>query len=100
MYGVIMNILGWVVWAVAMSMFIAHIFLFFYSDPGVTRLAKRFSFLIAIGLAITAFTKLSKFHLIWWVPVAYLLNLWAFSVGVQRGAKKFLKSSRKKKRSK
>ncbi len=85
-----MNILGWVVWAVAMFIFIVHIFLFFHSDPGVSRLAKRFSFLIAIGLAITAFTKLSKFHLIWWIPVAYLFNLWAFSARVQRDAKKFI----------
>lgn len=92
-----MNILGWIVWAVAMFVFIVHIFLFSHSDPGVSRLAKRFSFLIAIGLAITAFTKLSKSHLIWWIPVVYIFNLLAFSAGVHRGAEKFIEKLKEEK---
>jgi len=85
------NILEWIIWGVALIIFIIHIFLFFHSDPGVSRLAKRYSFLIAIGLIVTAFTKFSKFHLIWWAPVAYVFNLLTLSAGVRRGAKKFIK---------
>jgi hypothetical protein len=92
-----MNILEWVVWIIAAFVFIIHIFLFFNSDPGVSRLAKRFSLLIAIGLAITVFTKLSKFHLIWWLPLAYFINLVTFSAGVHRDAHKFIENLKKEK---
>jgi len=90
-----MHILSWVIWAIAMVILLIQIPLFFHRDPGVGRLAKRFGFLIAVGLVVTLFTSLSKFHLIWWVPVAYACNLLTFSAGVNRNAAKFITNLKK-----
>ena len=91
------NILEWVIWGVALFIFIIHIFHFFHSDSAVRLLAKRYNFLLAIGLIITAFTKFSKFHLIWWAPAAFFLNLFTYKAGVQRGAEKFMEELKKNK---
>lgn len=74
-----MNILGWIVWSFALLICIAHILLSFHSDPGVGRLARRFAVLVAIGLVVTAFTTISKLHLLWWVPTAFVLNMFIFA---------------------
>ena len=84
-----MYILSWIIWAIAMITLLIQIPLFFHRDAGVSRLAKRFAFLIAVGLTITLFTNLSKFHLIWWVPVVYTCNLFTFAAGINRNAAKF-----------
>ena len=47
-----MHILSWVIWAIAMVILLIQIPLFFHRDPGVGRLAKRFGFLIAVGLVV------------------------------------------------
>jgi len=90
-----MYILSWVVWVIALLVLFIHIPLFFHRDPGVGRLAKRFSLLIVIGLLITVLTDLSKFHLIWWLPFVYVFNLFTFKAGVYRRAAKFMENLKK-----
>jgi hypothetical protein len=84
-----MNIIGWIVWGIALLILIVQVALFFHHDPGVGRLAKRWAFLIALGLAITALTDFSKLHLLWWVPFSLFLNLFFLTAGVNRKVAKF-----------
>lgn len=81
-----MIIIGWVVWGVALVILIVQVALFYHRDPGVARLAKRFAFLIIIGLAITVFINLSKLHLLWWLPVCYIFNMLFFGAALRVAA--------------
>ena len=79
-----MNIIGWVVWGIALLIFFVQVALFFSHDPGVGRLAKRTAFLIALGLVVTVLTNFSKLHLLWWVLLSFFFNLFFFRVSVKR----------------
>ena len=84
-----MYFIRWFVWGVALAIFIAQLVFIFHSDPGSRRLAKRFAFLIAIGLAVTALTNISKLHLLWWVPLGFFINLVFFAADINRETAKF-----------
>ena len=84
-----MYFIRWFVWGVALAIFIAQLVFIFHRDPGLRRLAKRFAFLIAIGLAVTALTNISKLHLLWWVPLVFFINLVFFAADINRETAKF-----------
>lgn len=84
-----MYFISWFVWGVALAIFIAQLVFIFHRDPGLRRLAKMFAFLIAIGLAVTAFTNLSKLHLLWWVPLGFFINLFFLAADINRKTAKF-----------
>ena len=84
-----MYFIRWFVWGVALAIFIAQLIFIFHRDRALRRLAKRFAFLIAIGLAATAFTNLSKLHLLWWVPLAFFINFVFLAADINRQAYKF-----------
>jgi hypothetical protein len=74
-----MNILGWIIWACGVLVLANQFpFAYFSKDGGIRILAKRYSILIITGLLVTALTDISRFHLLWWVPSSYFLNLWYF----------------------
>jgi len=84
-----MNFISWFVWGVALAIFIAQLVFIFHRDPPLRRLAMRFAFLIAIGLAVTAFTNISKLHLLWWVPLVFFINLVFLAADINRKTAKF-----------
>jgi len=71
-----MAIIEWVIWAIAcvflLSFFLAALY---QHDPGIRSHHMRYCLLLALGLLVTAITPISKFHLLWWVPVTFFLNL-------------------------
>jgi hypothetical protein len=77
------------VWGAALAIFISQLVFIFHRDPGFRRLAMRFAFLIAIGLAVTALTNISKFHLLWWVPLAFFINLVFLAADINRKTAKY-----------
>jgi uncharacterized membrane protein YdfJ with MMPL/SSD domain len=49
----------------------------------------KFAFLIAIGLAVTVFTNISKLHLLWWVPLGLFINLVLLAADINRKTAEF-----------
>lgn len=90
-----MNIIEWTVWGIAVLILICQVALFSHRDPGVGRLSMRLAFLISIGLIVTLVTKCSKLHLLWWIPVAYNLNVFFFAAVVNREFAKFVEQMNK-----
>jgi len=70
-----MAIIEWVIWAVAcfllLSFFLAALF---QHDPLIRSYHMRYCLLLVPGLLVTVITPVSKFHLLWWVPVTFFLN--------------------------
>ncbi len=86
-----MEIVGWVVWGLTCLILITQLPLSFHRDPGVGRLATRFSLFILVGLIATAFINVSKLHLIWWLPFTYFLNFILFEWSVNRKVAKSMR---------
>ena len=84
-----MSFIRWVVWGTALAIFISQFIFIFRRDPAKRRLAMRFAFLIAIGLAVTVFTNISKLHLLWWVPLALFINLVFLVADINRKTAEF-----------
>ena len=84
-----MSFIRWVVWGTALAIFISQFIFIFRRDPAKRRLAMKFAFLIAIGLAVTFFTNISKLHLLWWVPLAWFINLVFLVADINRKTAEF-----------
>jgi hypothetical protein len=84
-----MYFIRWFVWGSALAIFISQVVFIFHRDPGKRRLAMRFAFLIAIGLAVTVFTNISKLHLLWWVPLVFFINLVFLAADINRKTAQF-----------
>ncbi len=70
-----MIVFEWIVWGVACLIFLSFVLAAFSSrDSGLRAHHVRHSLLIAVGLVITFITQMSKLHLLWWVPVTFILN--------------------------
>lgn len=91
-----MAIIEWVIWAIAcvflLSFFLAALY---QHDPGIRSHHMRYCLLLAPGLLVTVITPISKFHLLWWVPVTFFLNLLLsniiLSLRLKRGLRNFEK---------
>ncbi len=79
-----MNYVSWFIWILALLVLIAEMFIFSHPEKAIGNLAKRFSFLIVVGLFTTALTDVPKFHLIWWVPFSYYINYFYFWLSYKR----------------
>lgn len=79
-----MYIIEWTIWGISFLILLIQIKLLGSKDGTVQLLAKRFSYFIIFGLIITAILNVSKFHLIWWMPFTYFLNLKLFINKVMR----------------
>ena len=84
-----MQSIRWIVWGTALAIFISQVVFIFHRDPGKRRLAMKFAFLIAIGLAVTVFTNISKLHLLWWLPLCLFINLVLLVADINRKTAKF-----------
>lgn len=71
-----MVIVGWIIWAIT-CVFLLTFLLSALSrrDPGFRNHHLRFSVLLLVGLLITVLTSFSKLHLLWWIPVAFVVNM-------------------------
>ena len=91
-----MVVAEWIVWVIAcivlLSFFLAALT---QRDSGIRSHHMRHWFLLAPGLLITIITPISKFHLLWWVPVTFFLNLLLsnilLSLRLKRGMRNFEK---------
>src|SRR5688572_11164743 len=71
-----MNSVEWIVWALGCFVLLTQFIVSISSrEPFTRRMIGQYCVLAAAGLAATALTGLSKFHLLWWLPVTYFLNL-------------------------
>ncbi len=86
-----MAVIGWIIWTSCVLFFLIHLLLAVNSSDGGTRiLAKRYAILLVIGLTLTAIGPFSKFHLLWWAPAMWCLNLIYFWISFQCAAAKFV----------
>lgn len=91
-----MTIIEWIIWAIA-CVFLLLFFLAALSqhDPVIRSLHMRYCLLLAPGLLVTVMTPISKFHLLWWVPVSFFLNMLLstilLSLRLTRGLRNFEK---------
>jgi hypothetical protein len=71
------HILAWGVWTIAFVVYLVHVLLSCVEqDGGVRKLERRYSWLLLVGLALTLFTSISKYHLLWWAPTMFVFNMW------------------------
>jgi hypothetical protein len=78
-----MNIIEWIVWGIGVLVLIVFFPMCLHREPLIARLFKVFAVLIVAGLIVTAFTQLSKFHLLWWIPVSFILKDVIFHADLQ-----------------
>ena len=91
-----MVVAEWIVWVIScivlLSFFLAALT---QRDFGIRSHHMRHCLLLAPGLLITIITPISKFHLLWWVPVTFFLNLLLsnilLSLRLKRGMRNFEK---------
>lgn len=84
----VIEIAEWVVWGIAMLLGFAFL-MNRHKDGGVALLSRRYAILVLAGALITFVTDISKFHLLWWMPIAYFLNMYLFTIIVQLKMKSF-----------
>jgi len=90
-------IIEWVIWAIA-CVFLLSFLLAALSqrDPGMRSHHMRYCLLLVPGLLITAITPVSKLHLLWWVPVAFFLNMMLSNTLLSLRLKRGLPNSEKR----
>lgn len=73
----VIDILSWLVWGFALIFTIAQWQLKFgHADGGVRLIAGRNAMVLSVALLICLFPGVSKFHLIWAVPIFYFGTVW------------------------
>jgi len=76
-----MNVVAWAVWGIGVSVFLCALVLLAKAIPtgalsrpyGRSLLA--FSICTAAALAVTLLTEFSKLHLVWMLPVSFIIGL-------------------------
>lgn len=91
-----MNIIEWIVWGIGFLILIIHIPLYLHHDPSIASIFRNFAVLATAGLVVTVLTELSKLHLLWWIPVSYILKFDIFYAGGYWRVKRFLKEERER----
>jgi len=65
------TVFGWIIWAIAF-LILVRFFIDIFDQRRYVRIASSVvSLLILFSLVVTSFFDISKFHLIWFVPVAF-----------------------------
>jgi hypothetical protein len=78
-----MNIIEWIVWGIAVLVLLFFVPFYFHPRVLLGRQFKIFALLILIGLVLTVCTQLSKLHLLWWIPLSYILKDLIFYADLQ-----------------
>ena len=78
-----MNIIEWIVWGIAVLVLLIFVPMYFHTRPLLGRQFKIFAFLMVIGLVLTISTQLSKLHLLWWIPLSFILKDLIFYADLQ-----------------
>ena len=91
-----MNIIEWIVWGIGVLVLIFFFPMYLHREPLIGRLFKVFAILIVVGLIVTAFTQLSKFHLLWWIPASFILKDVIFHADLQWRFNRLSKERREK----
>jgi len=86
-----MNIIEWVVWAIGVLILIVYIPMYFHPDRLIGLLFRIFAILITIGLVVTLFTQHSKLHLLWWIPISFVLKDFIFRTNFKHKYNRFIK---------
>lgn len=82
----VIEIAEWVVWGFAL--FLGFAFLMNrHKDGGVILLSRRYAILVLVGVLVTFAIDISKLHLLWWMPVAYFLNMYLITIIFQHKMK-------------
>jgi len=87
----VIEIAEWVIWGFALLL--SFVFLMNrHKDRGVMLLSRRYATLILVGALFTFVTDISKLHLLWWMPIAYFLNMYLLTIIFQHKMKSFEKN--------
>jgi hypothetical protein len=71
-----MIIAEWIVWGIACIVLLTFIGAALTTrDSGLRRHHTQHCFLLTIGLVVTIITPMSKLHLLWWVPITFVINM-------------------------
>ena len=88
-----MLVLGWIVWGIGCLILLVNFIIALSSrDPFARGMAARYSFLVGAGLVATSVFGLSKLHIAWWLPVAFVLNMVFASAYVNYKADQYVRS--------
>ncbi len=91
-----MGITGWIVWSIGCVVLLASLgSAFSCRDPFARRLAARYAVLVCLGLVVTTVLGVSRLHLIWWIPVAFPLNLVAAQISIDYKSRRWLEQQGK-----
>lgn len=71
----LLQVIEWIVWMSALLVGVGFA-LSNIADPGVRTMMRQSSALLLTGVGITLVFHVSKFHLIWGVPLAFILPAW------------------------
>lgn len=86
-----MGYVSWIIWSICLFIALLQLFLLNSKDGGVKRIAFSFFLFLALGLLATTFGSISKFHLLWWLPVAYFASTFIFQWRVKRNSDAYFK---------
>ena len=76
-----MVIFEWVIWAITCVIFLSFILAALSAfDPELRSYLWRQCLLLSLGLVMTNLMAISKLHLLWWVPITFILNIMLFMV--------------------
>src|SRR5262245_50750810 len=82
------TVLGWILWG-ALAMLSLGCLLNGNPDGGARSMMRTQGFILAMGLAATAMLPISKFHLLWVVPIAIAAPVWLMGMRFKRAEKRF-----------
>jgi len=91
-----MNIIEWIIWGIGVLVLIMFIPMCLHREPLIGRMFKIFAALIVVGLVITILTQISKLHLLWWIPLSFILKDLIFHADLQWRYRGLLKESRER----
>jgi hypothetical protein len=87
----VIGLIGWILWGLAALYFVVVLPAFWTQTAGQTRLEVGTQMVLVLaGLVVTAVLGVSKFHLLWIFPIAYVASgaVWRFFGGGRLVARK------------
>lgn len=76
-----MVIFEWLIWAITCATLLSFILAALSAfDPELRGYLWRQCLLLSVGLVITNLTPISKLHLLWWIPITFILNIILFMI--------------------
>ena len=70
-----MLVFGWIVWGITCILLLTFLLAAITQrDRGLRNHHLRFCGLLFVGILVTSITHIYKLHLLWWVPLTFILN--------------------------